>query len=58
MKIQKSIEDSIKLKNNILHNKSLLEIIEKVADEMVQSIQKGGKVFFYKNFHFFLLNLF
>ncbi len=49
MKIQKSIEDSIKLKNNILHNKSLLEIIEKVADEMVQSIQKGGKIFFCGN---------
>ncbi|MEI7597153.1 MAG: D-sedoheptulose 7-phosphate isomerase [Bacteroidota bacterium] len=49
MIINKSIEESIKVKQAILADASLIEIIHNSADAMIESLRDGGKVLFCGN---------
>lgn len=47
--IKKRIEESIAVKQQIMHNEQLLYIINAVIQEMFKTFQKGGKVLFCGN---------
>jgi D-sedoheptulose 7-phosphate isomerase len=49
MIVVKSIEESIKVKQSILIDNSLVKIIENSAEEMITSLKNGGKVLFCGN---------
>ena len=49
MNIRQSISDSIALKEKILKDAVLLDIIDKAAKEMVSSLKNGGKILFCGN---------
>ncbi|MEM1804198.1 MAG: D-sedoheptulose 7-phosphate isomerase [Desulfurococcaceae archaeon] len=42
--IAKALQDSISVKSNILNDKKLINVIENVAKEVVETFKKGGKV--------------
>jgi len=48
-KITLAIKDSIKIKEIILENENLLDIIKKVTDEIIKTFRNGGKVLFCGN---------
>jgi len=49
MKSREAIESSIKVKQNILEDKRLLDTIEKVAEVCIACLNDGGKVLFCGN---------
>ena len=49
MSIEQSIKNSISIKEKILNDIALLDIIEKAANEIIQSLKNGGKVLFCGN---------
>ncbi|MCF8368602.1 MAG: D-sedoheptulose 7-phosphate isomerase [Bacteroidales bacterium] len=49
MRIKESIQESIQLKQNILEDISLLEIIQDIADVCSETFSNGGKVLFCGN---------
>ena len=49
MRIKEVIHDSIKLKQQIVENKELLELIQEVANECISAFKNGGKVLFCGN---------
>ncbi len=49
MRIEESLNDSIKLKQSVLENKELLNTTQKVADVCTETLQAGGKVLFCGN---------
>jgi D-sedoheptulose 7-phosphate isomerase len=49
MDIRLTIENSISLKKNILNDNSLIQIIEKAAEEIIFAYKNGGKVLFCGN---------
>ncbi len=48
-KIILAITESIEIKKKILDDKNLIKTIQKVADEVIQTFKKGGKVLFCGN---------
>lgn len=49
MRIKEAIQQSIDVKQNILSNALLIELIEKVSDECISSLKAGGKILFCGN---------
>lgn len=49
MRIKEVIQQSIDVKQNILSNPLLIELIEKVSDECISSLNAGGKILFCGN---------
>ena len=49
MDIRQAIKNSVAVKNSILDDNSLIQIIDKAAEEMIASIKNGGKVLFCGN---------
>ncbi len=49
MKIRKTIEESIELKQKILSDENLLELIQSATDEITDCFKNGGKVLFCGN---------
>jgi len=48
-KIKETIQQSIRLKEDVLHNEALMNITLKSINEIVKSLQNGGKVLFCGN---------
>ena len=44
-KIKEIIESSVKVKQQILENKDLLQTVEEVALQMVKALQNGNRIF-------------
>ena len=49
MRIKEAIEQSIDVKNKILSNNNLIQLIEQVANVCYESLQNGGKILFCGN---------
>ena len=49
MRIKEAIQQSIDVKQNILSNTRLIELIEKVSDKCITSLKEGGKILFCGN---------
>ena len=49
MRIKQAIQQSIELKQKILNNNSLLDIIKQVTDECIKALQNDGKILFCGN---------
>ena len=49
MRVIQSIQESINLKNQILQDPILLNLIEEISNIVVQSLSKNGKIFFCGN---------
>ncbi len=49
MDIRQAIKNSVAVKNSILDDNSLIQIIDKAAEEIIASIKNGGKVLFCGN---------
>lgn len=49
MRIKQAIQQSIELKQEILKNNSLLDIIKQVTDECIKTLQNDGKILFCGN---------
>ena len=47
--IKRNIEDSIALKNLVLHDQDIIQTVEEIAKSIVESLRKGGKVLFCGN---------
>lgn len=48
-KIKKIISDSIAVKQEILRNENILNMLQQVAQEMVTSLKSGGRIYFCGN---------
>lgn len=48
-KIKKIISDSIAVKQEILQNENMLNMLQQVAQEMVTSLKSGGRIYFCGN---------
>lgn len=49
MRIKEAIQQSIEVKQNLLSDSHLIELIEKVSDECIISLKAGGKILFCGN---------
>ena len=49
MSVQRALQDSIELKQQILANTELIEQVETLANHIVKSLKQGGKVYFCGN---------
>ena len=49
MRIKQAIQHSIELKQKILNNKSLLDVIKQVTDECTKTLKNDGKILFCGN---------
>jgi len=49
MRIKEAIQQSIEVKQQILSNTQLIELIEKVSDECINSLRSDGKILFCGN---------
>lgn len=47
--IKRNIEDSIALKNLVLHDQNIIQSIEEIATSIIESLKNGGKVLFCGN---------
>ncbi|MFI5151780.1 MAG: SIS domain-containing protein [Chitinophagales bacterium] len=48
-KIEKIIEESVRVKNKVLADKSMLHAVEEIAHQIVKALKKGNRVYFCGN---------